>query len=335
MHFAHVLQAVDTHTAGEPTRIVTSGLPALAGATMAERREFLQGRLDRFRSALVREPRGHDAIVVAFLTPPVSPGAHTGVVFANDVGYLGMCGHGAIGVATMLVQTGVVAAEEPLTQVRLDTPAGMVECAVRVRGGRVTSVLLHNVPAFVQDLDLRVPVPGMGELTVDVAYGGNWFAILPARAVGLSVASAQLPELLDASMRIRAALEAHGVRGRDPRGGAGAPIDHVELTEEEEAREGVRARTFTLCPGRSYDRSPCGTGTSAKLAVLHARGKLAPGAPFHNHSVLGTRFEGRIAGTAPLGDRTAVLPTIEGSAWITGFATFVLDPDDPLVHGIA
>ena len=329
--FARTLTAIDSHTECEPTRLVTGGLPHVPGGTMREKRDWLARHHDDVRTALVLEPRGHDAIVLAYLLPPCEPGADAGVVFANDAGYLGMCGHGAIGVATTLVACGTLGAREPETPVVLDTPAGVVRARVQVRDGRPRSVKLVNVPAFAQELDRILPVEGIGKVRCDVAWGGNWFAFVRAEDVGLEVGPQHLDRLLDIATRVRSALAGQGVAGRDPRTGASAPIDHVKLWADAGPRA---ARAFTLCPGRAYDRSPCGTGTSAKLAVLHARGELAPGESFESQSVLGTRFAARILEVTRVAGAEAVVVELEGSAWLTAFAQFVLDPHDPLRLGL-
>lgn len=328
------IQAVDSHTAGEPTRIVTGGLPRIAGEDMAGKRAVLRRDHDHLRRALVLEPRGHDAIVAAFLLPPCDPAADLGVVFANDAGYLGMCGHGAIGVATVAVATGMVAAVEPETMVVLDTPAGVVRCRVRVEDGRPVAVTMVNVPSFLFRQRAVVPVEGFGRIAVDIAYGGNWFAFVEAGQLGLEVARQRLPQLMPAAMAVRQALIDAGIRGVHPQTGEEQIVDHVKVFAELEGPDAPGARALTLCPGAAYDRSPCGTGTSAKLAVLHAKGELEPGRWFTSESVLGTRFRGRVAATTEVGALAAIVPEVEGSAWITGFATFVLDPDDPCVHGL-
>jgi proline racemase len=338
LQFARVIQAVDSHTAGEPTRIVTGGLPSVAGATMADKRAELQRAHDELRRALVLEPRGHDAIVLALLLPPCAPGAHLGVVFANDAGYLGMCGHGAIGVATVAVATGMVAAVEPVTEVVLDTPAGVVACKVAVARGKVQSVAITNVPSFLFRQRVVVPVHGFGKVAADVAYGGNWFAFVEADQLGLTVEKAALPVLMQAATAVREALVREGVRGRHPERGGDELVDHVKLFQaldgDGDGAHEPGARALTLCPGTAYDRSPCGTGTSAKLAVLHAKGELVTGQWFTSESVLRTRFRARVLRTAKVGPFDAIVPEVEGSAWITGFPTFVIDPDDPCRFGI-
>ncbi|HLQ37868.1 MAG TPA: proline racemase family protein [Planctomycetota bacterium] len=334
LQFAQVLQAVDSHTAGEPTRIVTGGLPHLPGASIAEVRELLRRDHDHLRRALVLEPRGHDAIVLAYLLPPRDPRAQFGVVFANDAGYLGMCGHGAIGVASVLVAMGMVPATSPDTEVLLDTPVGVVRCRVRAVNGRPVAVTITNVPSFLWRQRAIVPVTGFGKVACDIAYGGNWFAFVEQEQLGLQVDKARLPELLAAAIAVRQALHDGGVRPVHPDGGEEAIVDHVKIFRSLDGADAPGAAAMTLCPGRAYDRSPCGTGTSAKLAVLHAKGELATGQWFTSESVLGTRFRARIVATTRVGQYAAVVPEVEGSAWITGLQTFVLDPDDPCVHGL-
>ena len=333
LQFAQVIQAVDSHTAGEPTRIVTGGLPPLAGASMAEKRTILQRDHDGLRRALVLEPRGHDAIVLAYLLPPCTPGAHLGVVFANDAGYLGMCGHGAIGVATVAVAMGMVAAVEPVTEVVLDTPAGVVPCRVAVAGGKVKSVTITNVPSFLFAQRVVVPVHGFGKVAADIAYGDNWFAFVEADQLGLMVEKTHLPVLMQAATAVREALVREGVRGRHPERSGDEIVDHVKLFAPLAGDE-PGARALTLCPGAAYDRSPCGTGTSAKLAVLHAKGELEIGAWFRSQSVLATEFRARVVRETRVGPHPAIVPEVTGSAWITGFPTFVLDPEDPCRFGI-
>jgi proline racemase len=333
LHASRLIQAVDSHTAGEPTRIVTGGLPFVPGATMADKRAELQRSHDWLRKALVLEPRGHDAIVLAYLLPPCRPEAQLGVVFANDAGYLGMCGHGAIGVATVAVMTGMVPAVEPVTELVLDTPVGAVTCRVAVAGGKVQSVTITNVPSFLSRQRAIVPVHGFGKVAADVAWGGNWFAFVEAEQLGLRVDKGSLPVLMQAAQAVREALVREGVRGRQP-GGEEQIVDHVKLFVDLDGDE-PGAKALTLCPGVAWDRSPCGTGTSAKLAVLHAKGELATGQWFRSQSVIGTEFRARVVREETLaGGVRAIVPEVQGSAWITGLPTFVIDPDDPCRFGI-
>ena len=333
LSFEQMIQAVDSHTAGEPTRVVTGGLPQIRGATMAEKRDALKRDHDHIRRALVLEPRGHDAVIVAYLLPPTREDADLGVVFVNDAGYLGMCGHGSIGLATTAVAMGMVPAVEPYTTIKLDTTVGLVECKVRVEGGRPKSVTITNVPSFLYKQRVRVPVHGFGDVAVDIAYGGNWFGFVEADQLGLMVEKAHLPVLMQAATAIRESLVREGVRCVHPEIGTEDIVDHIKLFAPMGGdRPGARA--LTLCPGTAYDRSPCGTGTSAKLAVVHAKGELGVDEWFDSDSVLGTRFEARVLGTTKVGDFDAVIPEITGSAWITSIATHVIDPEDPCRYGI-
>jgi 4-hydroxyproline epimerase len=307
------VEVVDSHTEGEPTRVVVEGWPQPEGRTMAERRAFLLARQDRLRQAVVCEPRGHAAVVGALLTPPAEPGSAAGVVFFNNAGALGMCGHGLIGVVRTLEFLGRLV---PGT-VRIDTPVGTVSAELEADG----AVTIENVPAFCHARDVSVDVPGLGRVTGDVAWGGNWFFLtgLPAPAIELANAAA----LTDATSRILAALREAGITGRDD-----AAIDHVELIGPPR-RPDADARSFVLCPGLAYDRSPCGTGTSAKMAVLAARGELAPGRRWRQESVTGSLFEGWLE------ERGGVLvPHVRGRAFVTGRTTLLFDPHDPFREGL-
>lgn len=333
LQFSQAIQAVDSHTAAEPTRVVTGGLPMIRGATMAEKRDELERNHDWIRKALVLEPRGHDAIILAYLLPPTTDEADLGVVFANDAGYLGMCGHGAIGLATTAVAMGLVEAVEPVTEITLDTVVGPVKCRVAVEGGKPKSVTITNVPSFLYRQRVVTDVHGFGKVAADIAYGGNWFAFVEADQLGLMVEKAHLPVLMQAATAIREALVRDGVRGVHPDTGVEEIVDHIKLFVPLDG-DNPGARSLTLCPGTAYDRSPCGTGTSAKLAVVHAKGELQTGQHFDSESVLGTRFAARVVEETKVGDLAAIVPEITGSAWITSFATFVIDPDDPCRHGI-
>ncbi len=307
------IEVVDSHTEGEPTRVVIGGWPAPAGNTMIERRESMRRDHDALRRGVVLEPRGHDAIVAALLTAPERPSATAGVVFFNDVGYLGMCGHGMIGVVRTLQHLGRVSAGH----LEFDTPVGPVSAELDVDG----SVTIRNVPARLHAAAVTVDVPGLGPVTGDVAWGGNWFFLtsLPS----LSLQMSRRVELIAATTRIRDALAAAGVTGSE-----GAFIDHVELFGPPE-REDADSRNFVLCPGTAYDRSPCGTGTSAKMAALHAHGELAVGERWHQESIVGSMFTGWLEAE---GD--TLRPNIKGRAYVTARGTLLFDPQDPFRHGL-
>jgi 4-hydroxyproline epimerase len=312
--FPERVRVVDSHTEGEPTRVVVDGWPAPAGADMVSRRDDVRSRFDHLRTAVIGEPRGFDAMVGALLTEPVTPGATAGVIFFNNVGYLGMCGHGVIGVVRTLLHLGRVSGG----RMTLDTPAGAVDAVLDDDG----AVTIRNVVSYCHSRDVSLDVPGAGRVVGDVAWGGNWFFI--THVPGIVLEPGNLPALLRLAGAIRGALSAAGITGAD-----GAEIDHIELTAP--APAGIAdARNFVLCPGGEYDRSPCGTGTSAKLAVLHARGELAAGTTWRQASVAGGVFDAWFE-EAPAG----VVPYIRGRAWIIAEGVLHLDPGDPFRAGMS
>jgi proline racemase len=315
-----------------PTRVVTGGVGPIPGATMLERKLHFEAEMDDLRLLLMREPRGHAAMSGAILQPPTRADADWGVLFIEVSGCLPMCGHGTIGVATVLVETGMVAVTEPETVVRLDTPAGLVRVRVAVRDGRATSVTLRNVPAFLAQRDREVDVPGLGRVAYDVAFGGNFYAITDAAAVGLDVDPARSGELIDAGLAVMAAVNA-AERPVHPEDARIDGCHHVVFHAP--GRDGADARAATSIHPGWLDRSPCGTGTSARLAQLHARGELALGAPFVNESVIGTRFTGRLVEETTVGGLAAVVPEITGRAWVTAMGQYLLDADDPFPVGFS
>ncbi|WP_166352256.1 proline racemase family protein [Phytoactinopolyspora limicola] len=322
--------AVDSHTEGMPTRVITGGVGTLPGATMAQRRQWFIENSDGIRRLLMNEPRGHPAMSGAILQPPTRPDADAGVLFIEVSGCLPMCGHGTIGVATVLVETGRVEVTEPVTTIRLDTPAGLVVAEVTVRDGSAESVTIRNVASYSHELDATVHLPGHGELTYDIAYGGNFYAILPLDQVGLPFDRAQKQRILDTGLAIMAAINEQR-RPVHPERPDIAGCHHVQfLAPGANARHSRHA--MAIHPGW-FDRSPCGTGTSARMAQLHARGELPIDAEFVNESFVGTRFVGRLVGEDTVGGHIAVVPTITGRAWITGRAQYVVDPTDPFPEG--
>lgn len=306
------IEVIDSHTEGEPTRVVLSGWPEPVGSTVAERREALRRDADALRRATILEPRGHDAIVGALLVPPDRAEAVSGVVFFNDVSWLGMCGHGLIGVVRTLAELGRIGPGH----VELDSPVGPVAADLAADG----VVTIRNVPAR-HVRTVRVDVPGVGIVSGDVAWGGNWFFL--AELPDQPLAFARRAELLRLTTAIRDALAGAGITGDD-----GGVIDHVELFGPP-TRDDADARNFVLCPGSAYDRSPCGTGTSAKMAALHAHGRLALGQEWRQESIIGSRFVGWLER-----DGDALVPHIRGRAWITARSTLRFEHDDPFVYGI-
>ena len=304
---------VDTHTGGEPTRVVIAGGPDLGSGSMAERLSVFRDRFDTFRSAVVNEPRGSDVMVGALLCAPVDATCATGVIYFNNVGYLGMCGHGTIGVAVALAHLGRIA---PGVH-RFETPVGVV--SVRLEGPN--RVAVENVASERTQKAVAVDVPGLRTYHGDVAWGGNWFFLVEDHDEELTLSNVE--RLTDVSWRIRQALIAQGVRGRDD-----AEIDHVELFGPP-AAPGANSKSFVLCPGKAYDRSPCGTGTSAKLACLIADGKLSEGQTWVQESIVGSIFEA----SARIVDGR-VCPLIRGAAYVNAEGTLIRDPSDPFAMGI-
>jgi 4-hydroxyproline epimerase len=307
------VRVVDSHTGGEPTRTVIEGGPDLGTGDLHQRRLLFQKDHAAFRRALVTEPRASEAVVGALLCKATRADCITGVIFFNNSGCLGMCGHGTIGVVATLAYLGSI---QPGAH-RIETPVGVVGATLNADG----SVTFENVPSYRLASDIHVDVPGFGKVTGDIAWGGNWFFLIKDHPY--TIAKANLDQLIHFTWQVRQALTAADIRGA-----AGAEIDHIELHSPGSSAN-VNSRNFVLCPGKEYDRSPCGTGTSAKLACLYADGLLAPGQVWRQESVIGSVFEGRIV----LRDGQ-LLPTITGSAFITAESTLILDPRDAFCWGI-
>ncbi|HLK69313.1 MAG TPA: proline racemase family protein [Bryobacteraceae bacterium] len=307
------VRVVDSHTGGEPTRVVVSGGPDLGTGTMAERLERFRLHFDTFRSAVVNEPRGNDAIVGAILCEPSDPSCDAGVIFFNNVGYLGMCGHGTIGLMSTLAYLGRVKGGV----CRLETPPGIVDACLR-DDGRVT---IRNVASYRSAANVAVDAPGIGTVYGDIAWGGNWFFLCSNH--GQSLALSRLDNLTEYAWRIRQGLTRHGITGDN-----GGEIDHIELFGPPSGT-GADSKNFVLCPGKAYDRSPCGTGTSAKLACLYADGKLRPGQVWRQESIVGSVFEGTVSVVDG-----KIYPEITGSAYVNADAELILDEHDPFCFGI-
>jgi 4-hydroxyproline epimerase len=302
---------IDSHTGGEPTRLVMSGFPELAGETMLDKLDDLRTRHDPWRRACLLEPRGNDVLVGALYCAPVSADATCGVIFFNNAGYLGMCGHGTIGLVASLHHLGRIA---PGVH-KIDTPVGPVSATLHADG----AVTLRNVPAYRYRQQVPVDVPGYGRVYGDIAWGGNWFFLVSEHGHVLHMDNVEA--LTDYTWAMLKALEAQGIHGED-----GALIDHIELFADDARAD---SRNFVMCPGKAYDRSPCGTGTSAKLACLAADGKLAAGEPWVQASITGSQFEGSYEWE---GDR--VRPSITGRAYMTADSTLLIDEQDPFAWGI-
>lgn len=330
MRSSRTITAVDSHTEGMPTRVVTGGVGVIPGETMNERRLYFMEHLDDLRLFLMNEPRGHAAMSGAILQPPTRPDCDWGVVYIEVSGCLPMCGHGTIGVATVLVEAGMVDVVEPVTEIRLDTPAGLVVAKVAVSDGHADSVTIENVPSFVTALGQVIEVPGYGTVPYSMAFGGNFYALVDLDDLGLPFDRSRQQDLLTAGLAIMDAIN-ETARPKHPSLDGVEGCHHVELIAPgSDARHSRHA--MAIWPGW-FDRSPCGTGTSARMAELWARGELALDTDFVNESFIGSRFVGRLVAETDVAGVPAVVPTITGRAWVTGTANYVLDPSDPFPTG--
>jgi proline racemase len=330
MRAKRVLHAVDSHTEGMPTRVIVGGVGVVPGSTMAERRVHFMQHMDDLRTLLMYEPRGHAAMSGAILQPPTRPDADWGVLYIEVTGCLPMCGHGTMGVATVLVETGMVEVIEPVTTIRLDTPAGLVTAEVTVEDGEARAVTLRNVDSFVLGLDRAVEVPGMGAVAYDMAFGGNFYAIVRSTDLGVEFDRANAADIIAAGMRVMAAVNEADTPVH-PADSTIQGLRHVQVLAPDSTASHSR-HAMVISPGW-LDRSPCGTGTSARLAQLHARGEIECDDELVNESLIGTYFVGRIAATTEVAGRPAVVPLITGRAWITAMGQYMLSDDDPFPAG--
>jgi len=331
MRATKIIQTVESHTMGEPTRIVIGGLPKIPGKTMPDKMEYLEKNMDYLRTMLMLEPRGHNDMFGAILTEPASEEADFGVIFMDGGGYLNMCGHGSIGASTCAVEMGIVPMTEPYTNVVMEAPAGTIKARVKVENGKAIESSIVNVAAFLYKQDVVVDVPEVGKVTMDISFGGSFFALVKASDLNLELEPSNAAKLNDIGMKI-----IHAVNEQ-------VEIQHPVLKH---------IKTVDLCefygPGKSpdadvqnvvvfgqgqVDRSPCGTGTSAKLADLYAKGELKVGDSIVNESIICTKFTGKILSEAKVGEFNAIIPEITGSAYITGFSQYIVDPDDPVKYG--
>lgn len=326
----HTFSCIDGHTCGNPVRLVSGGGPLLQGATMSERRQDFLRRYDWIRQALMFEPRGHDMMSGSILYPPTSEDGDAGVLFIETSGCLPMCGHGTIGTVTLALENGLITPREPGV-VRLDTPAGRVRAEYERSGDSVVRVRIHNVPSYLAHADVRVEVPGIGELVVDVAYGGNFYAIVEPQASCPSLDGLSASDIVRLSPLVRRLVDAavDCVHPEDPtvRG-----VSHVQWTGPPRDPQ-AHGRNAVFYGEKAIDRSPCGTGTSARMAQLAARGRLAPGDDFVHESIIGSLFWGRVEAAARVGPHAAILPSVAGWARMTGLNTIFVDTRDPFWRG--
>jgi proline racemase len=325
------ITTIDAHAGGEPLRIITGGLPPIPGDTILARRRYMRENLDHLRTALMWEPRGHADMYGAILSEPVTPDADLGVLFLHNEGYSTMCGHGIIGLVTVALETGMLPVTSALSEVKLDTPAGLVIARARVENGRVGSVAFENVPSFAYALDQTVDVPGMGSVRYDVAFGGAFYAYCQAADLKVGLGVSDFRRLIEVGIAIKqAVMESLPIRH---------PFEedlsflYGTIILGPAQSEGADSRNVCIFAEGEVDRCPTGTGVSGRLALNHARGQMAEGQPFVVESIIGTRFTGRILDTTSFGPYPAVIPEIEGSAHIVGRHEFLIDPRDPLRDG--
>jgi proline racemase len=331
MRFSRMITAVDAHTEGMYARVVTGGVPTIPGKTMVEKWHWAQKNLDDLRTMLMFEPHGSSLHSGSIITAPASPDADVGVLFIEVSGFLPMCGHMTIATSMVLVDTGMVPVTEPVTKIVLDTPAGLVTSEVRVRDGLVESVTFRNVPAFLYKRDQVVDVPSIGKLRLDIAWGGNFYAIVPAESVGLEIVPQRARDIIDIGTKIREAVFEQ-VKVEHPLNPAINRCTHVRFVAPSQ-NPGADMRNAVLYSVEGIDRSPCGTGTSAEIAMRYAKGELKLNQEFTSESIIGSTFTGNAVAETTVGDFPAIVPTIRGRAFITGLQQFVLDPRDPYPRG--
>jgi len=331
MRFKRLITAVDSHTEGEPARVVIGGVPPIPGRTMVEKWLWAQKNLDDLRTMLMFEPRGSNIQSGSIVTAPANPEADVGVLFIEVSGFLPMCGHMTIATCTVLVETGMVEVNEPVTKIVLDTPAGLVRAEVRVEDGLARDVTFRNIPAFLYKRDAVVKEPTLGKVKLDIAWGGNFYAILPAESVGLELIPERAKEIVDIGGKIREAVFEQ-VEVAHPENPAINRCTHVRFVAPP-VHPKATMKNAVLYGVEGIDRSPCGTGTSAEMATRYAKGELKLNEDFVSESIIGSLFYGKLIEETKAGSLPAVVPTIRGSAYITGLQQFVLDPRDPWPRG--
>ncbi len=330
MNFERSIHVIDSHTDGQDTRIVVGGMPVLRGNTMMEKKNFFQTHYDFIRKLLMLEPRGHANMFGAILTEPTCKEADYGMIFIDGAGCLNMCGHGTIGVATALVETNMLPVTEPITSVVLEAPAGLIKADVFVENGRAKSVSFKNVPSFLYKRDVEVEVPEIGKIQCDLSFGGNFFAIVKDSELDVNIEPENIQDIVSKALNILRSVNKQ-VKVKHPLLDIHT-VDLVEIYGDPKSPNAMKQNVVVLGQGE-VDRSPCGTGTSAKVATLYARGELALDQPFIYESILRTKFVGKAVEETMIGDIPGIIPQITGSAYITGFNQLVVDPHDPLKYG--
>ncbi|NMA85762.1 MAG: proline racemase [Tissierellia bacterium] len=325
------LHAIDSHTMGEPNRTIIGGLPPIPGETMVDKKRYLENNLDYIRTAVMHEPRGHSDMFGSIITAPTVKEADLGVIFMDGGGYLNMCGHGSIGAATIAVETGIVKAVEPFTDIVLETPAGLVKAKAKVENGKAREVSIINVPSFLYKKDVQVELPDIGMVTFDIAFGGSFFAIIRDSELGISIEPENTNIIIERAMKLREIINKE-IKVQHPTKPHINTVDLIEVYGRPKSEDADYQNVVVFGSGQA-DRSPCGTGTSAKMATLYARGELGINQPFVYESIINTKFKGRILEETRVGEYKAIIPEMTGSAYITGFNHLVIGEEDPVKYG--
>lgn len=323
--------AIDSHTMGEPTRIVVGGLPNIPGKTMPDKKAYLEENLDYVRTAIMLEPRGHNDMFGSIITQPTTEEADLGIIFMDGGGYLNMCGHGSIGAVTVAIETGMVPVIEPVTNITLEAPAGLVKAKAKVENGKAKEVSIVNVPSFLYKRDIEVDIPEIGKVAMDISFGGSFFAIVKAEKLGIDISPSNAQKIIDIGMNVIKAVNEQ-VEIQHPTLPHIKTVDLCEIYGPAKSKDASMQNAVVFGQGQ-LDRSPCGTGTSAKIATLYTKGELKMNEDFIYESILQTKFKGKVIGETKVGDFNAIIPEITGSAYITGHNQFFIDPEDPVKHG--
>lgn len=331
MEISERLQVVDSHTMGEPTRIIVGGIPPIPGKSMTAKKEYLENNLDYIRTTVMHEPRGHSDMFGSIITDPTTEEADLGIVFMDSGGYLNMCGHGSIGAATVAVETGMVEATEPYTYIVLESPAGLIKAKVNVENGKAMEVSIVNVPSFLYKKDVSVEIPELGKVTFDISFGGSFFAIVKDSEFNVEISTENTDQIVAKAMRLMDKINEE-VEVEHPTKPHINSVDLVEICGQAKSADADYQNVVVFGAGQ-VDRSPCGTGTCAKMAALYERGELEIGTPFVYESIINTKFKGRILEETTVSDFKAIVPEISATAFITGFSQFVIEESDPVKHG--
>lgn len=331
MKFEKTIHAIDSHTMGEPTRIVVGGIPVIQGKTMIEKKEYLERKMDYLRTSMILEPRGHNNMFGAVLTGSTLEEADFGIIFMDSGGYLNMCGHGSIAAATIAVEVGLVEVKEPYTNIILEAPAGLIKAKIKVENGSAVETSIENVPSFLYKEDLQIEIPKIGKVFVDIAFGGSFFAIVKAADLGIDIKPQNSYKISEIGLKIRKIIN-ETIEIKHPLLPHIKTVDLVEMYGPAKSTNATLQNVVVFGDGQ-IDRSPCGTGTSAKMATLFSKGQLKIGEEFIYESIIGTTFKGKVIKETNIGNFKGIVPEITASAYITGFNNFVIDDNDPIKFG--